>query len=516
MLRFGLIFLIVTLTGPALPAQPYALDFVSYIGGAGYEQVRDLTTDDSGNIYITGGTASADFPTTAGSFQTRLMSGGQKIMDAFVMKLLPDGKVVWSTLLGGPEYDRAYAIEVDRSGNVYIAGRAGRGLPVTGQAFQKAFAGDSDPNPLYGEQDGFIAKLPPDGSGLIWCSYFGAAGRGFIRDFALDSSNNICLIATEASADYPWVAAQALQPRRKSKFEGVVAKVASDGSRVIWATYLGGSGNDLIGPSIKVNSRQELIVCGTTDSEDLPVTAGTFDSSFNGMEDLYIAVINQDGTRLLSGSYLGGTGHDGTETHNLALDGQDHIIVAATTSSPDFPVTPGAFQTKYGGSGARGSGLHTNYPFDGFVAKLSPDGSRLIAATYLGGSAGEGLEGVGTDAQGNVFCAGSSFSRDLKPKSGGLERNLRPAADQLVASFSPDLSALRFLSFPGGDDTDFGRTLCMDPFGNILLGGETRSGNLPASNPYQGGQDGTLVRIRVYPVPTLQNEPGSEENETNK
>jgi len=498
MSRFTLVIILFLLPFQLRAQKNYVYDFGYYVGGSGYEQVRDITTDDSGNIYLTGGTASDDFPTTPGAYSRKLNVGGDHVMDAFVMKLNKDGRLAWATLFGGPEYDRAYAIEIDREGFVYIAGRAGKGLPVTNAAFQKEFAGDNDVNRLYGPQDGFIAKFSPDGSQLVWCSYFGAPDRGFIRDLALDSNDDIYIVATEISADYPFISRNAIQKQRKGGYEGIVARIGTHGDRVIWATYLGGKGDDLLGPSIKINSKQHVVVCGTTNSNDMMVTEYAFDQSFNGMEDVYVAAISNDGSQLLLGTYLGGSGSDGTETHNLAIDNADHIIVAATTSSEDFPVGPGVFQAKYGGSGKGGSGLHTNYPFDGFVAKLSADGAELLAATYLGGKAGEGLEGIDTDKDGNIYCAGSSFSKEIALSNNDTVKTKRAKAEQILACLDKDLKHALFFSFLGGESTDFGRTLCLDSYNNILIGGETLSENFPAANTFYGGpQDGILSRFRL-------------------
>lgn len=112
-------------------------------------------------------------------------------MDVFVTKLSPDGDLIWSTYLGGPNYDRAYAVEVDSKGDVYVAGRAGEGFPVTFGVVQEKFGGDNDANTLYGKQDGFISKISADGSKLIWSTYFGGFGRGFIRDIDIDVNGRV-------------------------------------------------------------------------------------------------------------------------------------------------------------------------------------------------------------------------------------------------------------------------------------------------------------------------------------
>ena len=127
------------------------------------DEVNDIVSDASGSIYVTGSTSSVNFPVTAEAYDTSL-GGGR---DAFVAKFDSDGTLTWSTLLGGPNDDRGYAVKVDQTGNVYVAGGAGVDYPTTAGALQSAFAGDINPDPAFGAQDGFITKLSPNGSQIV-------------------------------------------------------------------------------------------------------------------------------------------------------------------------------------------------------------------------------------------------------------------------------------------------------------------------------------------------------------
>ena len=474
--------------------------FSTFIGGGGYEQVRDVAIGTDGSIYITGGTASPDFPTTAGAFDRTLDTSGAKVMDVFVAKLDSAGAIVWSTLLGGPEYDRAYAIEVDSLGYVYVAGRAGAGFPTTPGSVQPDFAGDADMNALYGPQDGFIAKLAPDGAAVEWCTYFGGGDRGFIRDLDIDGDGNVYIVETETSMANPHITPGAVQTVQRGKYDAVVARLSADGRSVEWATYFGGTDNDFFGPSIRVTAEGRVVVSGTVTSPDMQTTSCAFDTTYNGAEDIFIAVLNTTGTELLLGTYLGGSGSDGSETHELAIDRDGSIVVAVNTSSTDFPVAATAFQRTYGGSGGRGTGLHTNYAFDGCIARLSRDGSTLLASTFFGGGAGDGIEGIGTDGEGNIYISGATFSPDFPAGDSSYQRDHRGNGDQFVAVLSPDLSHLLYFSYIGSAEADYGRTLCVDPQGNICVAGETASPGFPvvrAADPAYGGggKDGTLVRF---------------------
>jgi hypothetical protein len=133
-----------TVAAAAPRSAGYNVAFSTYLGGSGWEYPRDVFVDGAGNVYITGGTHSPDFPTTPGAydrtFDDRCGScGSQGPLDVFVTKFDAGGAIAWSTLLGGPNYDRAYGIEVDSAGYVYLAGRAGPAFPTTPGSFQPDF-----------------------------------------------------------------------------------------------------------------------------------------------------------------------------------------------------------------------------------------------------------------------------------------------------------------------------------------------------------------------------------------
>ena len=129
--RPAAILLTLALVSHALGEGAYDLAYSTYFGGSSWEHARDVFADTAGNVYVCGGTASQDFPTTPGAYDQTFNSGDTSgdECDAFICKFGPDGQLIWSTYLGGPGYDRAYGIEVDAQGYVYVAGRAGQGLP---------------------------------------------------------------------------------------------------------------------------------------------------------------------------------------------------------------------------------------------------------------------------------------------------------------------------------------------------------------------------------------------------
>jgi hypothetical protein len=333
----------------SLAVQSYDLDFSTYLGGSDWEHARDVAADSQGNVYIVGGTASTDFPTTTGAYD-RTFNGGS--CDAFVSKFDPNGNLTWSTYLGGPNYDRTYAVEVDNQGYVYVGGRAGPGFPVK-NAFQPTFEGVD--NGIYGMQNAFVAKLEPDGSDLVWASYVGVST--LCRDLAIDDNNDIYVhggrMNTSRTPPSQWFT-NAFQPTPPGGKDSGVIKIKSDGSQVLWATWLGGSDDESPEASIRVDADKYVYIGLSTLSDDIPTTPGAYDRTYsgNGKTDFYVAKLTPDGNDLFFGTYLGESDSEEViSTHNLALDGQGNAYVAISTGSPNYPTTAGAFQETHSGGG---------------------------------------------------------------------------------------------------------------------------------------------------------------------
>lgn len=446
-------------------------------------------------MYVAGGTASTLFPLTAGAYDTSPNGS----MDAFVAKLAADGTLLWATVLGGPNYDRAYALELAPNGDVVVAGRAGAGFPTTAGVVQPAFAGDSNPNSLYGQQDGFVAVLSGDGRDLRWATYIGGGDRSFVRDVDVHPGGAIAAALTDVSQPSQHVTAGAFQTQLTGGSAALILRLSAGGAVIDWATYLDGSGVDGGTPSLRFHSDGSVYVLGYTNSDDMPTTAAAYDRSYNGGGDVHLARLSPDGRQLLFGTYLGGTAGDYTETHGLALAPDGSAIVAATTLSTNLPVTAGAFQPTYGGTGGNGTGAGTNYAGDGFVAILSADGHDLLALTYLGGARGEGVEGVVRRADGSIAISGATYSAGFPTTANAAQPQLRGQADMFLAVLSADLGDLLYGTFFGGSDLDYARALAGDAHGTLVVAGQTRSTNWPVTAAVQahlgGGYDGALAAI---------------------
>jgi hypothetical protein len=197
-----------------------ALDYATYIGGSGDEDVLDMTIDTAGNAYVPGPTSSIDFPTTPGSFQPSFQGGDG---DGYVIKLDPIGSAaVYSTYLGGSGFDLAGAIRVDGSGAAHIPGiTASTNFPVTTDAFQSSYGG--------GPTDAFVATLAPDGSELLFSSFLGGSGEDGSAGAGawLDDSGNFFIPGFTDSPDF-LTTEGAFQTANAGGFDLFLVKLALD------------------------------------------------------------------------------------------------------------------------------------------------------------------------------------------------------------------------------------------------------------------------------------------------
>lgn len=480
----------------------YLMRASSYLDGepafpqSDWEQVRDVAMDQDGNVYLVGGTQTDQFPVTKGAYDTTFNTGGQRTgrfgeMDAFVTKVGPAGQLVWSTYLGGPNYDRAYAVEVDAKGYVYVAGRAGDGFPTTDGVMQPEFGG-GDPDDAYGEQDAFVTKISPDGRTLVWSTYFVGPGGGVIRDIDIDQEGRV-YIAAWVDRPQPTITPDAAQPELRGKVDAVYAKLSADGQDVLYATYYGGSDTDErdgLNPSIRVNRNGEVYLLSFTAADDIPLTAAAIQKHRAGGLDLMLAKYSADGALQFS-TYLGGSDDEAVETHGLALDGESNPVVAAWTGSSDFPVTEGAFQRSRSGPG------------DGFIAKLSSDGARLLGATYLGGGAQDGIEGVAVSPSGAIVVTGATDSEDFPVTGNALQVRSQGDRDLIVTKLAPDLTHLLYSTMIGGSAQDAGRAIAIAASGEIAVGGQTMSDDFPMVGEFHRTLHGdrAAVYVKLMPQP---------------
>ncbi len=247
--------------------------------------------------------------------------------------------------------------------------------------------------------------------------------------------------------------------------------------KVVYASYWGGSGAEGCGP-VPGPTGNVFVVCGT--DSDLPRVGGI--QSSGGGEDVYVAKLDRTATHIVYATYLGGPGFD--EGDAAAVDEDGHLYVSGF-AGPGFPTTPGAFDTSFNGD----SGCCGGFFGDGFVAKLSSDGSRLRYSTYIGGSSGEraGVLALGHD--GGVAITGFTGSADFPTTAGALRSSFGGGTgffegmplDAFAARLDPTGSRLAYSTYLGGTGDDTGNDVSLDDAGNAYFTGATQSADFPTT-----------------------------------
>ena len=279
-----------------LNAAGSALVYSTYLGGSDDDTGTGIALDAAGSAYVTGNTVSSDFPTTPGAFQTTYGGNG----DAFVSKLNAAGSaLLYSTYLGGSNFDQGLAIVPDSLGNACVTGWTGSAdFPTTPGAFQTTL----------GYEDAFVTKLNTTGSALVYSTYLGGddeyyqnAGAGI----AVDRSGNAYVTGWTNSSNFPTTPG-AFQTTLAGSANAFVSNLNATGSALLYSTYLGGSAYDY--PSgVAVDASKNAYVTGSTDSADFPTTPGAFQTTFSSLGEGFVTKLNASGSALVYSSYLGGS-----------------------------------------------------------------------------------------------------------------------------------------------------------------------------------------------------------------
>jgi uncharacterized protein (TIGR03437 family) len=505
------------------------LVFSTFLGGSSMDSANAIATDSAGNIYVAGVTQSTDFPVTSNAFQQTQPATGHPT--AFVSKLNPSGTaLIYSTYLGGSTQETAYGLSVDSSGNAYVVGQtSSKDFPTTTGALQTSL-----PASL---RTSFVSKLNAAGNGLVYSTYLGGTSQvsylccDLAAAVTIDSTGNAYIAGTTVSSGFP-VTAGAAQTRFAASLSSnaYVAKLNPSGTGLVYATFLGGSGQVQfnIGPAvfqgdqanaIVVDGAGNAYVTGLAHSPDFPVTSGAFQTRNKAATtsgtaspipgyNAFVTKINNDGTAFVFSTYLGGSGLTidaggygnevifGDQANAIALDGAGNIYVAGSAYSADFPVTTGAYQTKLSASQPLANPLNfAKLGFNAFVTKLNPAGSNLLYSTFVGGSGSDSANGIGIDPSGNAYIVGTTSSLDY-PVSSAAFQSVNKAAvtnnagSAFVSQLSPSGAALVYSTFLGGSGLttsggqafgDAAYAVSVNGVGNVYVAGAARSADFPAT-----------------------------------
>jgi hypothetical protein len=374
-----------------------ALDYSTYVGGAGHEEGWGIAVDSLDNAYVAGFTSSTNFPVVY-PYQ-RSNHGGD---DAFVFKLSPSGSnLVYSTYLGGSGDDHGWGLAL-----------SGDTAYVTGDTLSANFPTLHPLQPSYrGQGDAFIARFNSSGTGLLFSTYLGGTGQDTSLGIAIDGAGNAYITGGASSDDLTIPASNVYQPYNRGSVDAIAAKISPDGSQLLYCTYLGGSNFDL-GSALAVSPDGKLLITGNTQSTDFPLLHAV-QSVKSVAADSFITELSSSGSWIIYSTYLGGNG-DYDAGYGAAMDPEGYSYVSGITNSTDFP-TANAIQPHSGGES------------DLYLSELSPGGRALLFSTYIGGSQNDLAWGMALDSQRNIYTTGTAGSANfptsnpLQPQNAGGE-----------------------------------------------------------------------------------------------
>jgi uncharacterized repeat protein (TIGR01451 family) len=370
-----------------------ALVYSTYLGGSSDDEGFSLALDSNNNVYVVGYTSSVDFPVVPGSMQTTCgLTAKGGCSNGFALSVtVPVGgqtTLAYSTYLGGSGGlgDAAYGIWVDNvtsppPGVAYVVGITGSpNFPVTKGAFDRSCGTDSKCN---GSYDGFVSEINPSGSGLIFSTFLGGSAYDYAAGIAVDSTG-VYVSGNTASANFP-ITQNAAQRAFGGMSTGCVpsstttcgdvtiTKLKSNGSGLVYSTYLGGSLDENPGLSMAVDPGGSVYVTGQTDSTNFPLVT-PLQGRLGGETDAFVTKLNPEGTAFSYSTYIGGSGPESGS--RIVLDVDSGAYIAGTTTSANFPTTGGVFQPICGTDGTCNGGLS-----DVFVSKVSTSAELSLAVS---------------------------------------------------------------------------------------------------------------------------------------
>jgi hypothetical protein len=462
------------------------LVYSTFLGGGGWNETYGIAFDSVNNYIVCGTTDAHNFPITPGAYQ--MENPWQFQQQATISKFTLSGSsLVFSTYLGGrSHYEQgARCVLADRNNCIYVLGELGQGIinfPLTRDAFDTTAAGESE---------SFLARLSEDGASLEFCSFWGGSGRDSGGDLQIDSTGMVYVSGVTTSPDFP-TTSNALFPQFEGIYSPFISIFDPRNSTIIYSTLFSGSYN--VGHTLLV-SPYHVWLYGWSASGGIPVTTDALQSNFlgGGGVNAFLSLLDLSVGQVLYSSYFGGRGS--TNIQDLAMISQNEIAMAGYASSPDFPVTPNAFDTTF----------HRQYV--GFISRLTLP-NIIVSSTFYGGN-GEPpshteILNVSVNSDSSIVVQGATGERTpITPN----------AYDSLfehgifLCRFSSDLSRLEYGSFFGGSTSQDVNDMILSEDNSLWLAGSTYSLDFPTTenafqrqSPSGGVNDGFITHFVLDPA----------------
>jgi len=454
----------------------------TFLGGSNTDDDYEpsIAVDKYGNIYITGYTHSADFPTTAGAYNENFNGGGT---DRFVAKFDPDlQNMLASTYIGGSGNEYGMGLGVTDNGVVYVAGyTTSPDFPVTPDSYDETYNGG---------RDVFVLALDSNLTTLISSSYLGGSGDEGYQwpriDLVVDSGNNIYIAGITKSSNFPFTpgAFDSTYAGGSNGGDAFISKFDAGLTTLLGSTFLGGN-MDEWRVSVVLDENQNIYVCGETSSSNFPTTPNAFDQGFNGGSDVFISKFTNGLDSLLSSTFMGSNSYE--EALSIKLDNNENVFIAGYTMSSTFPTTSNVYDPDYNG-GER----------DAYVAKFNNGLTSLLASTFIGGNNKDTGEDIAIDENGNVYFTGVTQSSNFPVTPNAYNENFNGAVDIFISKFDSNLSILMASTYAGGSGSEKGQAIVLDKNNNVYIDGQTASIDFPVTlnafdTTYNGGSNDCFI-----------------------
>ena len=390
------------------------------------------------------------------------------------VNVISDSAVSYSTYLGGVADDIGFDISEDNEGNIYLTGSSESStLPTS--------PGVVD-NTYNGAIDSIIAKIDQNGQ-MVFVTYLGGSADEWGYGIDVDSFGNIHVVGETFSTDFPTID-NVFDETHNGNRDIFVAKVDPSGSNLIYSTFLGTSGEDY-GRSIVVNQNGQAIISGAAHG-GFPTTAGAYDRTNNGANDVIVTKLNSNGTDLIFSTFIGGASSDFGRA--ITINDKNDVFVTGYTKSNNFPTSSAAFDKMYHGE------------FDIFVSKLNSSGNVLEFSTYIGGSLDDDGHTIVVDDNDNVFVGGYTDSSNFPVTNGSFDSTFGGVRDGFIVKLNQNGSETEFATFLGGVENDFVGSLVLNSNGDLFATGDTSSPNFPTTqdsfdSSFAGNGDAYIAKL---------------------
>ncbi|MCK4654070.1 MAG: SBBP repeat-containing protein [Candidatus Cloacimonetes bacterium] len=455
--------------------------------------------DSEGNIVVYSRTYSPNLPTTPGAYDETFNGDW---CDVYISRFNPDlTELLASTYIGGSDNEFEGEFDISSDGNIYITGRTkSDDYPITPNAYDQIFNSGllSDFFEIY------VSCLSADLTTLLYSTYLGTHNGDYGDCIILDSNDNVYITGHTRNSDFPTTPGAYDETFNTviNAGDAYVSKFDTTLSNLLASTYLGGGRYDR-GYSLVFDENEDLYIAGRTDSPGFPTTPNAYLPEQAWAYDFFISKMDNNLTTLYTSTYLGG--EDGfEEIPKIKLGSDNCIYLTGTTGSDDYPTTPGAYITSFGG--AAGSS-------DGVVSKLNADLSELLASSYIGHWYYDYCFAIHVDDDLNVYVGGATDEAEFLAHPNGWLTTL-DGRDAFIVKLNSELSERIAGTFYGGSESDYVTHIIEDMNGNILTTGIAISPDFPTTpGAYDESHNGSYDQFITIFDPWLSGDTDISEHE---